>query len=277
MTVRLHDASADVASIVRAVYQADPVSFTMELTSLPTGRLAADQMLLSVDDGQRVTGAALHRTGTRLLVSGLPPDSTWEAATALAMTDVAGVRGTPSTATVFSQAWSEVVGASMEKSRVDTLYRLDDFRPTGGVAGVARLVGDDDEEMVAGWLDAFGVEALGAPSDVTVGRDTFRKIAAAGGQLTLWTVHGEPVAMARTHAPALGVSRIGPVYTPLQHRGNGYGAAVTTAAVLHAHGMGAREVVLFADVANPGSNRIYRRLGFVPVHEHVEYDFIAVT
>jgi predicted GNAT family acetyltransferase len=31
--------------------------------------------------------------------------------------------------------------------------------------------------------------------------------------------------------------------------------------------------VLFADVANPVSNRIYRRLGFVPVAEHVQMAF----
>jgi predicted GNAT family acetyltransferase len=33
--------------------------------------------------------------------------------------------------------------------------------------------------------------------------------------------------------------------------------------------------VLFADVANPASNRIYRRLGFVPVAENVQYAFTS--
>jgi RimJ/RimL family protein N-acetyltransferase len=275
VSAHIYEASADVASIVRDVYHRDPVLFTMELTSLPTGTLAADQTLLSVDDGHRVTGAALQRTGVRLLVSGLPPASALEAAAAFANADIPGVRGTPSTATAFSQAWSEVAGVAVEKSRVDTLYRLDDFSPAGGVTGVSRPVIDDDEELVADWLDAFGVEALGAPRDATVGRDTFRRIVAAGGRLALWTVDDEPVAMARVHAPALGVSRIGPVYTPPQHRGAGYGAAVTTEAVRHAIRSGARDVVLFADVANPGSNRIYQRLGFVPVDENVEYDFTA--
>jgi predicted GNAT family acetyltransferase len=37
--------------------------------------------------------------------------------------------------------------------------------------------------------------------------------------------------------------------------------------------MGARDVVLFADVVNPVSNAIYRRLGFVPVGENVHYAF----
>jgi predicted GNAT family acetyltransferase len=81
--------------------------------------------------------------------------------------------------------------------------------------------------------------------------------------------------MARVHAPAAGMCRIGPVYTPPESRGRGFGAAVTAAAVRHAHRRGARHVVLFADVANPVANGIYRRLGFVPVAESLEYAFTA--
>jgi predicted GNAT family acetyltransferase len=88
-------------------------------------------------------------------------------------------------------------------------------------------------------------------------------------------VGGAPVSMARVHAPAAGMSRIGPVYTPPAERGRGLGAAATAAAVQRAHRRGARDVVLFADVANPGANRIDRRLGFVPVAENVEYAFTA--
>jgi predicted GNAT family acetyltransferase len=43
--------------------------------------------------------------------------------------------------------------------------------------------------------------------------------------------------------------------------------------VRHVRRDGASDVVLFADVANAVSNGIYRRLGFVPVAEHVQYAF----
>jgi predicted GNAT family acetyltransferase len=81
--------------------------------------------------------------------------------------------------------------------------------------------------------------------------------------------------MARVHAPAAGMCRIGPVFTPAASRGHGFGAAVTAAAVRHAHRRGARHVVLFADVDNPVANGIYRRLGFVPVADSLEYAFTA--
>jgi predicted GNAT family acetyltransferase len=273
VTARLYEGPADIASIVRDVYHPDPVLFTMELASLARDTLTANQILLSIDDGHHVIGAAMRRRGARLLVSGLPPAVASEAAEALVQLELPGLRGTPTTAAAFTQAWSQATGARAEQGRSDTLYRLRDFNPPAGVAGGPRAATEDDAELVAGWLVAFGVEALGEQSNIAAGHETFRRIAASGGQLALWTVDDAPVAMARVHAPAVGVSRIGPVYTPPQSRGNGYGAAVTSEAVQHAKSLGARDVVLFADVANPGSNRIYQRMGFVAVDGNVEYVF----
>jgi predicted GNAT family acetyltransferase len=74
-------------------------------------------------------------------------------------------------------------------------------------------------------------------------------------------------------APAFGVSRIGPVFTPADSRGRGYGSAVTAAAADLALGNGVDNVVLFADLANPVSNGIYQRIGFEPVSDSVRIEF----
>lgn len=79
--------------------------------------------------------------------------------------------------------------------------------------------------------------------------------------------------MAGVRSPAAGVSRIGPVYTPPEHRDHGYGSAVTAAAARWAHSAGATEVVLFADLANPVSNAIYQRIGFLAVSDWVSIGF----
>lgn len=72
-----------------------------------------------------------------------------------------------------------------------------------------------------------------------------------------------------------GVSRIGPVFTPRNSRGRGYGSAVTAAAADLARRGGVDEVVLFADLANPTSNGIYQRIGFEAVTDSVRIDFEA--
>lgn len=88
----------------------------------------------------------------------------------------------------------------------------------------------------------------------------------------LWVVYGAPVSTAMVRAPTCGVSRIGPVFTPLACRGHGYASAVTTVAAQTARHWGADDVVLFADLANPISNAVYQRIGFEPVCDSVRID-----
>jgi predicted GNAT family acetyltransferase len=277
VNVRLYTSPDDFGRVARWVYRKDPVQFTTELTTLRTSRWPADRLLLSVADCDGTVGAALQMSDAVLLVNGLPPTSSKEAALALApvCADLPAVRGTRSTATAFSRAWVEATGVGATVGFQETLYRLDELHEPAGVAGDVRPACPDDDELLAEWFDAFFVEAFGKPSNRDASRDVLRAVAAAGGTVVLWTLDDEPVAMARVHGCLLGMARIGPVYTRPQSRGHGYGAAVTAAAVRHAWRDHARNVVLFADVANPVSNGVYRRLGFVPVAEHVQYEFAA--
>ena len=64
-----------------------------------------------------------------------------------------------------------------------------------------------------------------------------------------------------------------PVYTPPEHRGTGYGSAVTAAVSQHALDAGARDVILFTDLANPTSNSIYQKIGYRPVYDSTELEF----
>lgn len=277
MNVQLYSSPDGFGPAARWVYRRDPVRYTTELTTLRTASWPAENVLLSIVDCDGTVGAALQMRAGVLLVNGLPPTLAKEAAAALATVrpELPAVRGTPDTATGFSQAWVEAAGVTATPSFADTLYRLGELTEARGVVGAPRAASDADAELLVEWLDGFFVEAFGSVSDPQACRGVLTDIATAGGQVVLWTVDGEPVAMARVHGCLLGMSRIGPVYTPPAHRGHGYGAAVTAEAVRHAQRTGARDVVLFADVENPVSNGIYRRLGFVPVAENVQFAFTA--
>jgi ribosomal protein S18 acetylase RimI-like enzyme len=277
MDARLYENATDFGSVARWMYRRDPALFTSELTALRATRWATGGVFLSVADCDGALGAALQLPGEALLVSGLPPAMAKTAAAEVSTASVAlpGVRGTRDTATAFADAWCSVTGAQAMEEIARALYRLDDLVPPNGVLGASRLSGPADAELVIDWLDGFFVDADGATSDREARRGYLSDIIGDGGHVALWSVDGVPVSMARVHAPAAGMCRIGPVYTPPENRGRGFGAAVTAAAVRHAHRRGARHVVLFADVANPVANGIYRRLGFVPVAESLEYAFTA--
>ncbi|BBZ27713.1 N-acetyltransferase [Mycolicibacterium madagascariense] len=275
MNVQLFETPDGFGPVARWVYRRDPVTFTTELTTLRTSPWPSDRLLVAAYDGDGVVGAAMQMADGVLLVNGLPPSMAKETALSLAPTrsDLAAVRGTHSTATSFAQAWTEATGTEASVAFEETLYRLGVLTAPADVAGAPRLAGPRDEELLAGWFDAFYVEAFGSVSNPHASRALVAGIPGAGGRVVLWTVGDEPVAMARVHGCLLGMSRIGPVYTPPAHRARGYGAAVTAEAARQARGMGARDVVLFADDANPTSNGVYRRLGFLPVGESVQYAF----
>ncbi len=83
---------------------------------------------------------------------------------------------------------------------------------------------------------------------------------------------GMPVSMACRRAVIDGSARVGPVYTPPHHRGHGYGSAVTAAATRSILDEGAVPV-LFTDLANPTSNKIYQELGYYPIAERMTITF----
>ena len=75
---------------------------------------------------------------------------------------------------------------------------------------------------------------------------------------------GAVVSLAARRPLVAGSARVGPVYTPPPARGHGYGSAVTAAATRSILDEGAVPV-LFTDLANPTSNKIYQQIGYRPV------------
>jgi predicted GNAT family acetyltransferase len=71
-----------------------------------------------------------------------------------------------------------------------------------------------------------------------------------------------------------GVLRVGPVYTPPEHRNRGYGRRLTYEVTARAlAGPDVRRCMLFTDADNPVSNSIYRQAGYVARDRHVEIEF----
>ncbi len=67
------------------------------------------------------------------------------------------------------------------------------------------------------------------------------------------------------------------MYTPPAHRRRGYASSAVAALSRHLFDAGAREVVLFTDLANPTSNRIYAEVGYRWVAEWEIHRLIPVS
>ncbi|MBI4941556.1 MAG: GNAT family N-acetyltransferase [Actinobacteria bacterium] len=184
---------------------------------------------------------------------------------------VVGIRGPVAG---FARTWATVTGGTARVTTDEGVHVLGTLASPTGVPGAARVAGPADEDLLAGWLLDFTTEAFADREPDP--REVFVRRAATGvteRRFLLWEVDGAPVSLAGRSGPTHGVGRVGPVWTPPALRRRGYAAAATAAVTRALLDDGAEQVMLFTDLANPTSNGVYARLGYVQVGEAVEYTF----
>lgn len=145
------------------------------------------------------------------------------------------------------------------------LYRLGTLTPPRPhPEGRAHLAGEADRELVVRWCREFCVDVGEQPSIDLIDAGAWDRSRFGDRHFTFWrTPDGTPVSMAAVTSVTGGMVRVDPVYTPSRFRGHGHAGAVTAAVSRAAREAGATDVVLFADPANPTSNALYQRLGYV--------------
>jgi len=188
------------------------------------------------------------------------------------ISDVPGLPGVIAEAALaarFAGRWAESLAVAARPVETQRMYRLRSVVPSGDRSpGRLRLAEQGDRDTLVGWASGFLTEVGGLPDDPATAVD--RHLAA--GRLWLWDDDG-PAAMASATAPLAGVCRIGLVFTPPERRRCGYATAFVAALSERLLAAGADQCTLFAQLQNPTSNAIYRRMGYEPVTEIVRYHF----
>src|SRR5262249_24522376 len=144
----------------------------------------------------------------------------------------------------------------------ERIYQLDSVIPVAGVPGQLRRAGEANRDLLERWMAAFRDEALGDREPLDSARWVADALAAGTRILHLWEDAGRLVSLAGYGSPTPNGMRIGPVYTPPEHRRRGYASAVTAAVSQLLLDGGRRFCFLFTDLANPTSNAIYRAIGY---------------
>jgi RimJ/RimL family protein N-acetyltransferase len=153
----------------------------------------------------------------------------------------------------------EDLGIGFEASQALAIHELDRPPRFPGSPGWAREVGAEDEVVFSAFMGAFLCEAAPhhpVPSAERIAAD------ARSGRYLFWTVDDAPVSVAGKVRETATLAAISGVYTPPEHRGRGYAGSVTTALCERLFAEGKRVICLFADFANPYSNRCYAKIGF---------------
>jgi predicted GNAT family acetyltransferase len=226
--------------------------------------------------GALLVGAAI-RTPPHNLVLARPADERAIDALAHAIdAELPGVVGAVPEVDAFATAWAKRHHLEVTPAFDQRIYALREVSPLDSVPGAMRLAGAADRQLVLGWIRAFVREALGGADDegeARVDRSVDARLDASDAGISLWELDGEAVSLAGFGGPTPNGIRIGPVYTPPEHRNHGYGTAVTAAVSQLLLERGHRLCFLYTDLANPTSNAIYLRIGYEPVCDSRELTF----
>jgi predicted GNAT family acetyltransferase len=217
-------------------------------------------------EGESVAGAFVHTPPYPLLIGPAPVDAAAALVGALADRPLSGVNGPAEVARAFAVAYPAVA----HERRREQLYRLGELVEPRPVAGRAVVATAAHRPVLVEWYGAFAREVGEHNRDWSPLVDD--RLEHRG--LHVWEMDDEGVVgLAGITRRIAGMMRIAPVYTPPDKRGRGIAAALTAAVARFARAEGAEEVVLFADLANPTSNRVYQRIGFEPVDVRLVADF----
>jgi uncharacterized protein len=219
----------------------------------------------TVFDGDGELVAAAMRTPPRGLMCTRLPDLTSLAVELVDAwlerdPDLVGVGGEPETARAIAAAWTRRTGGESDLEVSMALHAATAIEdPPCRVAGRLRLPTADERGRLVCWMRGFFAEAEPShPGDAE--RDVATRY--TDGALYVWEDDGAAVSLIGARLTGNGYGWIGPVYTPRELRRRGYAGAGVAAASRRLFDAGASRCVLFTDLDNPTSNKIYHEVGY---------------
>lgn len=269
---------------------AEPLSMRVVLTNAFVGiaygmraATARDLLRIGVFDGERLVLGALQTPPFRISLSdfgdGERAVATLAAHLARRSPRLPGVLGDERLTDSFARAWCQATGQRRSDSgahgRRQNLYQIERVAPPLGVAGRMRPATPGERELLVQWEQGFATDAALPPGESDPA--FVARLVDAGlphNVFSLWEVDGAPRATARLRPIAQIGARVSGVYTPPSERGRGYAAALTAALSQAVLDRG-QFCCLFADAANPLTNRIYQRIGYVKVATFADVMFSA--
>ena len=160
----------------------------------------------------------------------------------------------------FAKAWQEITSGTSEMFMSQGLYRLDSVEDIDMAKGHMREATMADKAQLEAWYSAFEVESglrSSPPEKVTKAVQTMLDREEA----VFWEVDGQVVSCAKRARPTVNGITVSFVYTSPDARGKGYARSLV--ADLSRQLLETKSFcVLYTDLTNPTSNKIYREVGY---------------
>ena len=225
------------------------------------------------DEGGNILGAGLQTPPMPLVMTDMPNSAVCRLVEYLKNNNIelGGLRGPLKPARLFVDLWHEPETEPVNPVVELKLYSLDTVTHETKTAGKLTKATLEHLDLVHAWITAFAVEVAlphGGPSRERITNRIEQ------GEYFFWELDGVMTCILGKNArPNHGVSHIGPVYTPPEHRGHGYATDASAHLSQVILDEGASYSSLFADIHNPRTNKIYQMIGYEEIGIHNVYAF----
>lgn len=235
-----------------------------------SGRSNVSPYFLTVEENAMIVGVALMTPPRRLLLTRMPDEAVTMLADFMRAEQVPGVLGPTSEARLFADHWTKRTGQLRRPKMRERIHICSTVNLTNPAPGRLRPATKEDQPLLSEWCKQFCIDAQIA--DETVYFQTRLPYKIADQSLFVWD-SDEIVSMAgleRNTAHGIAISW---VYTPMQLRNKGYATSCVAALTQRMLDSGKHFCCLYADLSNPTSNGIYRKIGYQPVCDVQDWVF----
>ena len=263
------------------LYQDEPTNSLMlglcgiYLRSKEQGKLPP--ILVRVELGGRTVSAAMQTPPMNLVVTYADLSQVQCIANYLCeiKAQFPGVVGPKEAAELFADFWSQLSGKNAKLGMGQKIYKIEKVK-IPEVEGSLCWAQPQEADLVARWLFEFSEESLPIVERKSLAERRVHAAKAIENRMVyLWVVDKKPVSVAHISRPTQNGISLGAVYTPKPLRKKGYASAVVAHLSQTMLDTGKKFCVLYTDIANPTSNKIYQDIGYREVSDSKHFLFEA--
>ncbi|MBD7968580.1 GNAT family N-acetyltransferase [Paenibacillus gallinarum] len=188
--------------------------------------------------------------------------------------EIPGVITEKTLAEYFAKEYTLRKGITFKTTMSQRIYELTAVNSDIQKVGNVRLLDEKDIHFFPYWAEAFYAAGSYGKTEMSIPQDVEPYLyRIASKKLYILEDNGIPVSMAgytRELQTAIGVAF---VYTPPYLRRKGYATSIVEQISQLALDQGFTKCVLYTDLANPTSNSIYRKIGYMPICDSLQLKF----
>ena len=183
-----------------------------------------------------------------------------------------GVVGPSISSETFSRIYSQLTSATYKIGVNQMIFQNSQHKIPKVTDGKAQLAEENHVDLIAQWFLEFQQECLSHDPTTLEKTTILASTKIKNKEVYLWIDYNNNlVSMCCVARPTQNGITINGVYTPRCSRKRGFASAVVSYATQLMLAQGRLFCVLYTDLANPTSNKIYQDIGFKPVASSKHY------